>query len=408
MSSSNSAKVTFRVPRTLTWDKLVALYLAVRALIGQHSFNFDDFEGVVHIQFDDEDVTSNFVDVDCEEPYNQQPGMTSATQIMVGRYNLQNLFGVQRLINLLGKNNQTGNLKSDKGSLVALIRQLYAVGGANPSRERRLNVIRLLWPVVEAFFVAGENASNHSVITSMQNPFTVDSACALFGLCGEQSDDFRAAMDAARTNIEKLEKVAEDRASELTDSADRFSVDNFFKRPMPEAGMWIETDNARVAKHVFNQNPIVVLITRAPSRGNVCIQTRGTQMVERLVKALNDQDPNGDNVWYAHAPIGGNQSAMVANGSTSRQTRRTGLTKVKIIAILQKNYRHRNREQQQKLHEELEQEAAATPKAKKQVPAKPQAKKVVDAKFMAKLRDKGAVTSFSDLVGLLTDDAAKE
>ena len=334
------SKLYFRVPRTLTFDKVVALYLWLYCKTDKRSWSLRETlkDTGSAIVFEDEarPTDGEIVDVDVETNYKKQ-NVGSATEYVVEQYGLAEVLpGVDRVVALLNRNNTTGHLKSDTGSLVALIRELFNIGTDKPSHDARQRVIELLWPCVHAYFEGA--ARDEKKVASWRNPFTREHYAELLTLCGQQPAGWLELLDRAFTSTEKKKETAAATASTI--AAYHFDVP-LYQSSGNGIGHYIVSDDPRVARaYLQEQLSVVLLIVRRRS-GNVAIFCRGKQQFGGLYAALQKNEP-GD-TWYHETRY---SSPMILNGSTSREKPPTSLSRDQLIATVQRHYQHRARKWQ--------------------------------------------------------------
>lgn len=283
---------TILVPRALLWDKLCALYIAVLAIV-QHidSWSFRELCAAHNIEllFDgDGPVPNNAFDVDVLVPYRQSAGRYgSATEKLARELGLEETPGMERLLALLGENNKTGYLREDTQSLVNLIRELF---NANPSRERRLGVIELLWPAVHAYFTASEK--NLGRVESWPNPFTLNNFREALKLSGMKVEEARHYTDAVDKAARKSTAADERSAHQAeTIKAHQFTV-LLASGQGTVPGHFVESSNTRLARHYLRQHrDVCLLMVRNPISGNVAIFPRGSQDLTVLHQALEEKEP---------------------------------------------------------------------------------------------------------------------
>lgn len=342
-TSTVPQKVTFLVPRTLTWDKLCALYLWVRHFFPDRIFwSFSELIrlGLADIFFDgDGERPAGAIDVDVLRDY-KKSGHGSATEKVAQEQGLMNVPGVRCLVQLLDKNNRTGNLKSGEKSLVALIREFFNVGTENPSRERRIKTIDFMWPAVEAYFEAC--ADHMADVEGLKNPFTLATFQELCDLGNVESSRTQIFLERFQQMFESagnLREGAKERAAEI--KAGEFDVP-LYPGVGSVKGHLIESDNTRIASEYFkaheNGEPAVLVVRR--KGGNVAIFCRGVQNFSDLYVELEAREPGR---WYLETR---NPSPMLLNGSTSRHAEPTKLRKDELVALIQKHYQHRTRKDQ--------------------------------------------------------------
>lgn len=324
-------KVVFLVPRTLTWDKLCALYLQV--LLHCPNRRFGSFSevmqaGVADICFDGENRPEKFVDVDVIRDY-KRSGHGSATERVAQEHGLLDLPGVSHLLQLLNKNNSNGFLKSFPESFVWLIREFFNVGAENPSRDRRIKVIDTMWPAVEMYFAACE--VDEAAVTAMKNPFTVESfekLCDIAQVGEMQIVYWVSRYQSMFASAKKQGVVAQQRALDIV--PETFTVTG----SVPGVGHVIESDNTRVAGQYLRENPDVAILMVRRRNGNVAIFCTGRQNFNALHAELERLEPS---VWYLETR---NPSPMLLNGSTSREAAPTKLSKKMLVELIQSNHRH--------------------------------------------------------------------
>lgn len=335
---SASKKSVFLVPRSLTWDKLCALYLAVAVFVRQRGWSFKELLGTSQfdIAFDgDSDIPADAIDLDTRKSYKDY-GVGSATEKVVTDHQLD-WPGVGHLVRILGVNNATGNLRNDDGSLVLLIRELFNVGAEKPSRQTRLDVVNRMWPVVEAYFLAAQ--ANENKVSAMANPFTLANYEHLLTLAG-------VAPSVIRTRVADLERASEtvaDRQDASRSRAVNMPLDSFevpiLGTTSKGRGHYVVTDDTRYAALHFKQHgDSLVLIVRRRN-GNAAIFCRGQQDFTVLHQALEEMEPG---LWF-HENRGEGRSPMLLNGSTSRHAESTKLSKPELIRSVQQNHRHVSR-----------------------------------------------------------------
>lgn len=337
-------KVVFLVPRSLTWDKLCALYLAVEVFIRRHGWSFKELLGLglFDITFDgDDNIPNDAIDIDTRVSYKEQ-GVRSATEKVITDHQLD-WPGVAHLVRILGVNNATGTLRNDEGSLVLLIRELFNVGAEKPSRQTRLDVINRMWPVVEAYFLAAQ--ANEGKVSAMANPFTLVNYERLLCLAAVPSPVIQERI----ADIERAFKLVTDRQDASKIRAVTMPFDTFDVPIMGTSskgrGYFAESDDTRFAGlHLKEHGETLVLIVRRRN-GNVAIFVRGEQDLAILAQALNDIEPS---LWFHENRGGEGRSPMLLNGSTSRHAEPTRLSKPELIRMVQQHHRHISRQGQKR------------------------------------------------------------
>lgn len=339
MSSAVSKKIVFLVPRSLTWDKLCALYLAVAVFVRQRGWSFKEL--LATEQFDvvfdgDSNVPVDAIDIDTRVSYKEQ-GVGSATEKVVADHQID-WPGIAHLVRILGVNNATGNLRNDEGSLVLLLRELCNVGAEQPSRQARLDVIERMWPAVEAYFFAA--AVDEEAVQAMDNPFTLRNYESLLELIGEVPPVFHprvADMMKAFSLVKGRQDASKVRATNM--SLEAFDI-TIVGTTVKGKGHFVETDDTRYAALHFKQHyDSLVLIVQRRS-GNTAIFCRGPQNFTVLYQALEELEPG---LWFHENRGGEGRSPMLLNGGTSRHAEPTKLKKAELIALVQKHHRHMSR-----------------------------------------------------------------
>ena len=332
--------VTVLVPRTLTWDKLVALLLKTWCLCGRLVESFEEAarEGIVVVFDGDtprEQLPADLEDIDVLQPYNRQKDVGSATEKVVRDHGLEELPGVRYLVEILNKNNATGYLKNDEGSLVALIREMFNIGAAKPSQSSRLGVISLLWPAATAFLKASE--VDPTAVRATGNPFTVRNVRGMLRMAGWKEASITAYCDQLDRMFQKVAKKQEAAAQKAREKPVCTFEVPIFGTEQKGIGGFVETDDTRYAGEHFrsHQNTLVLVVRR--SSGNVAIFCRGEQSFESLHAALDGKEPG---LWFLDSRP---TSPMLLNGSTTRSAPATALKKPEIIRLIQEHHVHRTR-----------------------------------------------------------------
>lgn len=331
---SNVVKVVFLVPRTLTWDKLCALYLQVRSHVPDKTFwSFSDaMQAGINICFDEEERPTKFVDVDVVRDY-KQTGHGSATERVV-KDNLIDLPGTEHLVKLLNKNNNDGLMKSVPNSLMWLIREFFNVGAEDPSHGRRVKTIDAMWPAVEVYFAAC--SVDEERVNEMSNPFTLESFKTLCRIAQADTKDvalWTSCYEHMFTAAIKKRAEAKQRATEIVPEV--FNVVQTDGRS--GIGHFIQSDNTRIAsEYLKSHRDVAVLVVRRRS-GNVAIFCGGSQSFDDLATELDRVDAGR---WYLETR---NSSPQLLNGSGTRSVPPTVLSKATLITLIQTHYRHRPR-----------------------------------------------------------------
>lgn len=340
----SSSKTVFLVPRTLTWDKLCALWIAVAVFFRQRNKSFKELlsTDLFDIAFDeDSNIPSDVIDIDTRKSYKDY-GIGSATEKVVRDHNLD-WPGVEHLVRILGVNNATGNLRNDKGSLVLLIRELFNVGAEKPSRQARIDIIERMWPVVQAYFWAAE--TDEAVVVGMNNPFTLTNYERLMQLARLDAATIRSRKEAMARAFEVVKSRQDtSKARAVTMPLDTFDVP-IMGTSSKGRGYFAESDDTRFAGlHLKEHGETLVLIVRRRS-GNVAIFVRGEQDLAILAQALNDIEPS---LWFHEDRGGEGRSPMLLNGSTSRHAEPTKISKPELIRLVQQHHRHVSRQGQKR------------------------------------------------------------
>lgn len=331
---SSTKKVMVEVPRSLTWDKLAALYWMCRSLFPiKRVWKFSDLmtTGLVDIHFNgDPNPPEGAIDIDARYDY-KHTGHGSATEKVVEDRDLFDQPGVRHAVDLLNENNGSGFLKSFDNSLVWLIREFFNVGAEIPSRERRIQVIDFMWPAMEVYCLAAQ--ADEEAVEKMRNPFTLSSfseLCEMADVSGEMKDGFVQRFEAMFAEAKRRKNVAVQKAGEI-------ETETFTLTDSAAQGHIIRSDNTRIAAEYFkahrDDENLGVLVVYRRSR-NVAIFCRGTQSFEDLFLELDRLEPG---IWFLDTR---NPSPMLLNGSTSRAALPTELPKKRLIELIQTYYRH--------------------------------------------------------------------
>jgi len=210
----SSVKTTFLVPKSLTWDKLTALYMQVYCVLGRMESWKDVLASGIRIVFeDDTNIPQEAIDVDVRQKYTASNGQYgSATDRVVQAYALTEDPGVAHLVRLLNENNRNGFLKDEAFSLVALIRALFT---SHHTVERRFRVIEQLWDVVGIYLTACDEHADE--VESWANPFVlpkVERMCELAHWPAAQTaallEQIRLCFQYTKADKEQAAEKAED------------------------------------------------------------------------------------------------------------------------------------------------------------------------------------------------------
>jgi hypothetical protein len=323
-----STVVSFLVPKTLTWDKLCALWCAIYVKFGPE-VSSDDYR----ICFEDEDgVPKDAIDVDVRSPYNRIEDLGSATERVARDAGLtnENLPGIELLVHLLEVNNRTGCLKDGNRSIVDLIRGLYEVPRNLPPREYRIWVVTLLMQCVETYFDACAKALNQ--VEAMENPFSMTSFERMLELAGVSDEELIDVLD------DQFKKVKRHRQA-VFEKAGKIRPNRIFFVGVVESGKTmachlIVTDDVEVARAYWKQNRRVGVLVIRNRKGNVTIQCNGPQSFEKLQGALVAREPN---LWFLDQRP---SSPQIHNGSASRAVAPTRIRESELLDLIQQNYKH--------------------------------------------------------------------
>ncbi|MEX1112113.1 MAG: hypothetical protein WEC84_01505 [Candidatus Andersenbacteria bacterium] len=332
-------KARFLVPRTLTWDKLAALFLAVWQLTGRMPWKFSALlrEGFVELFFEgDRDVPDDVVDIDVRRKYHGRGA--SASHIVAEGLDVP---GLNRALSLIGLNNKTGCLKEDEHSFVALIRECYKVGSENPSRDKRIAVISLFLPVLAVYFQAATH--NEAAVKELHNPFTLPSLRKLLELCPDINEQFKQNLLAELESQFEVQERASDRTAELVANLKpdkTFTVQGQGGQPLQ--GHVIRSDNTRIPAEYFRRKDTTGMVVLVMVRwsGHMAIFCRGQQDFSPLHQALVAADAS--NRWFLDTRP---QSPQLLNGSTSRSAEPTTLTVCQVVELIQQHHKHQGQKQ---------------------------------------------------------------
>ncbi len=330
------------VPKTLTWDKMSALYVWTTFGVPGQLRWFDE----VLVRFEDEfespdAIPADMDDIDVRVKYNAGNEFGSATEAVATQLGLTRMHGMPRLIELLGANNRTGYLKSDQGSLVWLIRAMYEVSHNVDPFEHRRNVIRLFWPVMATYFAAA-TSTDEQAISAIGNPFTLNGYQELIAIAGG-GDDARlhlAQLNNAFESARRRQEQANGRAAAI--EARTFQVP-LYRNPGNGVGHMIETDDQRVAGQYLRDHSDIVMLVVRKRTGHFAIFVRGRQDLTVLVSALEAVEPG--RWFYDTRPM----SPLLLNGSSSRDAVASDLKPGQLIELIQTHHQHRSRRFQEEL-----------------------------------------------------------
>ncbi|MEX0649411.1 MAG: hypothetical protein WD200_00230 [Candidatus Andersenbacteria bacterium] len=329
-------KAKFLVPRTLTWDKLTALFLAVWQLTGRMPWKFSELlcEGIAELFFEDEKkIPGDVVDIDVREKYHGRGG--SAAEIVAKGFNAP---GLDRALSLIGINNKTGCLKTDEQSFVALIRECYKVGGENPSLIKRIAVIDLLWPCLVIYFRAA--AQNEAVVKELHNPFTLPALRKMLELCPDIGGQSKENLLAELENQFEVQQRAADRAAEKVTRIKPAKVFKVEGQNGPGVeGHVLKADDMAIPAAYFRQDDTkqMGVLVMVRTSGNMAIFCRGQQNFGPLFAALVAED--APDRWHLEKRP---SSPQLLNGSGSRAAERTTLTLNRVVELIQEHHHHQS------------------------------------------------------------------
>lgn len=331
------------VPKSLTWDKLSALFVHVVGLLQTGLEN-------VRIRFEDEfpvgQIPTELVDIDVRLPYNReldpQTGQKlygSATERIAKLNDLLGTPGMINLVGMLAKNNATGNLKDTPRSYVALIRQMYEVGRNVDFATHRHQIVELFWPVVETYFTA--SAHNQAAIDGLPNPFSDAGYQSMAEIAGVDISAHLADLNRA------FEKAAVRKDQTVDRSASVEGRQFVIKGHNSSAhflGLLVETDDSRMASQIFRDRDDAKLVVTRKRDGHYAILVRGRQDLRALSAALNQMEPN---LWFLdERPMERGGSPLLLNGSTSRSAVASALKPTELMGYIQEKFCYRTRKQQ--------------------------------------------------------------
>ncbi|MDD5566739.1 MAG: hypothetical protein PHH01_00940 [Patescibacteria group bacterium] len=326
------------VPKTLTWDKLTALYIYVvyhlKLALSEVVVRFED-------EFPDHgSIPEGVYDLDVVRKYNADGRCGSATQRVVQECGLAAIPGMAELVEVLNENNRTGFLKNRPNSLVWLLREVYEAGHNVPFSEHRMNVVRMFWPVQEAYFQA---AREHDDM--VQQPLTLDGYAALLQLNGCPAEEIAERRSQLEREFERARNGRE-RAREKVESIQptrTFWISLYQSSKSAEAHL-IQTDDQRLPREYLREHMVPLLVVRKRS-GNYAIFVRGHQDLLPLYQALVALEPG---IWFHDTRP---DSPLLLNGSSSRMAPTSKLVPAQLIELIQGNYLHRTRRFQEKLRQ---------------------------------------------------------
>ncbi|MBI3251569.1 MAG: hypothetical protein HYZ62_01510 [Candidatus Andersenbacteria bacterium] len=344
MSTTIATPVTFLVPRSLTWDKLCALYLSVRITFPEHIGTIPSElikKGLFDIHFHgDPNRPDTFIDIDVIVDY-KTTKHGSATAKVAFDGNLTD-WTVTRLVQLVNQNNRDGKLKQVEHSFVQLIRDRFSVGTGNPSKARRVATVDLFWPVMNIFFQACGTGDGKLAMTAMDNPFTLAAfaeLCQLANADSAQVETWTSALVREFERADDLQEFALERAAEI--EAFEFDVPLYSNAAVAK-GHFIESDNTRLASEYLSTHADVMVLVVRRSNGNVAIFCRGAQVFDDLYRELERLEPA---LWHHETRFA---SPMLLNGSGSRHAPATGIYRDPLIALIQRYHQHRSRKYQER------------------------------------------------------------
>lgn len=338
---------TVLVPKTLTWDKLTGLYLYVVFVL---KTTFDR----VSILFEDEvsdprqALREGAFDLDVVRKYNAETDErgrkkygSAAHRVAIER-RVGNIPGMERLIGLCNRNNETGYLKGYPRSYVWLIREAYELGRNVDAHTHKVNVIRMFWPVLESFFAAA--AKDLDAVEAIENPFSAAGYAVLMEIEGLPKDEIDCRL---AVYDDYFERAGDRRDRTVEKVKEGYASTREFAIPWlvggETVGHLVESDDRRIRNPYFDTNSDVRLLVVRGSSGHYAIFPRGHQDFRQLHRALEAREPGK---WFLDDRP---DAPLLLNGSSARHAQPSELKPAEIIAIIQANYRHRNSWQQDDL-----------------------------------------------------------
>lgn len=308
--------------------------------------------------------------------------MPSATAVVVEEHPaIGNVPGVQALLKMLAKNNQTGYLKGFNfggrhDAFAWLMRQVHDIPMPGKTVEQRVRywieafgqIIRTylnfhaylansdiealdvdgfveVFPDIAATFGLDDQYSEVSLFLrdKPEAPLTLPGYLVALHMLGTGDDhDIReeyAFWTDAFKRADEVQDVAKDRAKEILRVLEQ--------KPEPMSGschyfdahfgrcVYVETDNEKVAAHLWPRlhRNVVVMLVRKKS-GNVAIMGRNEAMMDFSDLHLNlsiDEPP----CWHLYQP------GVLLNGAEKRQAPRTAKPKDELIGLIRKHAKRR-------------------------------------------------------------------
>ncbi|MBU0707169.1 hypothetical protein KKG41_02245 [Patescibacteria group bacterium] len=330
------------VPKTLTWDKLTALYIYVVYVLKQPLSE-------VGVHFEDEyqnhgSIPGGVYDLDVVQRYNMSGRFGSATERVASNHDLmEEVPGMRHLVSILNRNNRTGCLKGQQQSLVWLIRELYEAGRNVDFRQHRLSVIDLFWPVLDTFFKAAHECE--PAVEALSETLTLGGYTKLMHLAKVSDDEITQRLGQLKAGFQKARAAWErSRTKASTVQPEHAFNVSVYRMPDSEADAhMVVSDDTRLPREYLRAHGEVRLLVIRKRSGHYAIFVRGRQILERLHVILEEREPGR---WFHDTRP---DSPLLLNGSSSRAAVASDLKPLELIRLIQDNYRHRTHRDQQEL-----------------------------------------------------------
>ncbi len=261
--------------------------------------------------------------------YHGQNG--SATEWVIGRYSLPRSEGIQKLIEVINKNNRTGYLKSFKGAVAHTMREMYELE-KNTADWWSVKVLSRAADIVTAFV----RVENGEIFNRTQMPDQIAQLVAQFGdtdkpltlgqyasnlwVLGEESEAIQEKLEFWQTGLKRLAEAK--RVAKLCVAKEK--LNSFYVGNLP--GVLLEKRDHFFMKEVLRAHKFAIRIIVDDS-GHAAISTNKLDC-STLYRHLNLREPGR---WHHNEQMG----ALINGGPQYTETVATDVPPKKLVEMVQ-------------------------------------------------------------------------